>query len=259
MTWAVTVVVIGFSLPEGGRRRLDHDKPPPPPSHPSPPSPPPMSPPDVECTYSMGGRDCRDTPDHDCRQQDDDGLWTRDCHTHPTTNCKDLSGCVYPPPPPLLPAPPGGYSPPPAPPPDESEAQRNTVIAVSLLVLVLLVACICICVLRRYDYTRAGTDDRGRLNYCCCCILECCRPSNWNQDGKPRFGRTRPQALSDAKADERDQRLVSAIKDPDRAEQRVVGSVRFHLPALKLAFEPNPNNGNNPNNPNNPNPNPTSR
>ncbi len=199
-----------------------------------------MSPPDVECTYSMGGRDCRDTPDHDCRQQDDDGLWTRDCHTHPTTNCKDLSGCVYPPPPPLLPAP-----------PDESEAQRNTIIVVSFLVLVLLVACICICVLHQYDYTRAGTDQRGRLNSCCCCILECCRPSNWNQDGKPRFGRSHPQALSKEELDERAQRLASAIKDPGRVEERVVSSVRFHLPALQLAFEPVANA--------NPNPNPASR
>lgn len=182
MAWVVSaVVVLGFSLPEG--RRLDHDKPPPPPGHPLPPHSPPGTPPYNECDYPSGGKSCDGDPQTAaCDVQDEEGDWTRSCDMHHTTSCDDLRDCTWPPPPPLAPAPPGGYSPPPSPPPEEDDRWIRVLVLAVVVLLVLACCLLCSCCYERAEHRDGSRNHgyRGYVHYWCCCCIECCRPTTWD-------------------------------------------------------------------------------
>ena len=241
MTWAVSVVVLGFSLPDSGPgRRLAHDHPPPPPSHPLPPHSPPGSPPYNECDYPSGGKSCDGDPQTaDCDVQDEEGEWTRSCDMHHTTSCDDIRDCTWPPPPPLLPAPPGGYLPPPSPPPEENLDWLP--FAVLVLVLVALLCC-CWCVVIAYDDTRRREregrlgQDRAWWHFHCCCCIEWWRSANWDtvegehrwRDGRDsgwRSAKLSPDAEADKQARLEDAlRRAAVAKQLSAAGRGAVGS-----------------------------------
>jgi len=218
MTWAVSVVVLGFSLPEG--RRLAHDHPPPPPGHPLPPHSPPGTPPYNECDYPSGGKSCDGDPQTaDCDVQDDEGEWTRSCDMHHSTSCDDLRDCTWPPPPPLLPAPPGGYSPPPSPPPEEDTSWVPVFVLALILILVLVCCLLVLCCYDRAEHRdgRRNRTYRSYLHYWCCCCVDCCRPATWGDSWEDRHewvpGQgSRSGTLSSARTSEQNDRLAKILK-----------------------------------------------
>ncbi len=129
-----------------------------------------------------------------------------------------------PPPLPGAPAPPGSYSP--------EDYLVPGVIGWSLLGVaagLLLLGC---SVMRQYRSAKRDTSERGALHSACCCFIECCRHSNWNQverngHGVP-YGEEDAQMLTDDKARQRDGLLVAAM-------QPGVGVATTLMPPLHLA------------------------
>ncbi len=231
MSWLIGVAVLGFDLERG--RRLAHDHPPPPshpPSPPSPPSHPPNSPPWQGCDYVEGGRSCDEDYTNSCDEQSENGKWDRSCDLHPSKGCDDWSGCKYDPPPPLAPAPPGGYAPPPEPP--EEEQVWPMIVFWIVLGVALIILVVCCCVLRQHRSAKQGTGGRGALNYFFCCCIECCRYSNWHQDGmgESHYGQRDPAMLSKESFQERDDRMAEEIKRGEVVAAAI-------MPTLSLALK----------------------